>query len=59
MTDWQAPLNLEIVDGVVIATPNTLHFPAAKGTPEAGRHVLVEYPHTTTNRDGAELLNIL
>src|SRR6266571_6761559 len=36
------------VDLVVIATPNTSHHPIAKQCLQAGRHVVIDKPFTTT-----------
>jgi len=40
---------------VVIATPTITHYPLAKAALEAGKHVLVEKPITTSAREGDEL----
>lgn len=49
---------LDRVDAVSIAAPTTLHYPIARDFLEAGVHVLVEKPITTTG-DEAEALNQL
>jgi predicted dehydrogenase len=41
---------------IVIATPNTSHFPLAKECLLAGRHVVVDKPFTTTYVEAAELV---
>src|SRR5258708_37070174 len=46
------------VDLVVIATPNTTHHPIAKQCLEAGRHVLVDKPFTTTVAEAEELVRL-
>src|SRR5476651_2379197 len=43
-------------DAVALATPVSSHFPLAKRALEAGRHVLVEKPLTTSKRDAVELI---
>ncbi|MDW3214162.1 MAG: Gfo/Idh/MocA family oxidoreductase [Ilumatobacteraceae bacterium] len=46
------------VNAVAIATPVTTHFPLAKQSLEAGRHVFVEKPFTKTSAEGEELIAI-
>jgi predicted dehydrogenase len=43
------------VELVVIGTPNTTHFPIAKAALEAGKHVIVDKPITTSYADAVEL----
>ncbi len=43
-------------DAVALATPVSTHFPLAKRALEAGRHVLVEKPLTTSRREADELI---
>lgn len=45
-------------DLVVIASPNTSHFPIAKQALEAGRHVVVDKPFTVTTDEADELIDI-
>jgi predicted dehydrogenase len=45
----------ERVDAVVIATPTSTHYPLVKAALEAGKHVLVEKPITTSAEEGEEL----
>jgi predicted dehydrogenase len=49
-------LSLESVRVVVIATPNTSHFPIAKQCLLAGRDVVVDKPFTPTCKEAAELV---
>ena len=44
--DWAAVLADGELDGVVIATPTSTHFPLASEALECGKHVLVEKPLT-------------
>lgn len=44
------------VDAVSIVTPTPLHFGVAKEFLEAGAHVLVEKPMTTTVQEGVDLI---
>jgi scyllo-inositol 2-dehydrogenase (NADP+) len=48
----------EPIQLVVISTPNQTHFPFAKRCLEAGKHVVVDKPFTTTVAEAAELLNL-
>jgi scyllo-inositol 2-dehydrogenase (NADP+) len=47
---------LEASDLVVIASPNTTHFPIAKAALEAGKHVVVDKPFTVTLEEADELI---
>ena len=51
-------LNNEKIELVVIASPNTTHFPYAKAVMLAGKHVVVEKPFTNTAEEGRELVEI-
>lgn len=44
------------IDLIVVNTPNALHYPMAKAALEAGKHVVVEKPFTTTVDEGRELI---
>jgi predicted dehydrogenase len=46
------------IDLVVVATPNTSHYPIAKQSLLAGRHVVVDKPFTTTVEEAEELVQI-
>jgi predicted dehydrogenase len=46
------------IDLVVICTPVFTHYEIAKKALEAGKHVLIEKPMTSTSAEGEELLNI-
>jgi predicted dehydrogenase len=46
------------VDAVVIATPASSHFAVASKCLNAGKHVLIEKPVTTTVADGLELIRL-
>ena len=46
------------VDAVVIATPISTHFALAKGALEAGKHVFVEKPMTSSTADAEELVEL-
>lgn len=49
---------LDRSDLVVIASPNTTHFPIAKTALEAGKHVVVDKPFTVTLEEADELIRI-
>lgn len=51
-------LSVDTVRLVVIATPNQTHFPFAKRCLEAGRHVVVDKPFTTTVGEAVELVRL-
>lgn len=53
--DWKSLLNG--VQAVIISLPNALHAPAIRAALEAGIHVAVDKPATTTARDCEELVN--
>ena len=44
------------IELVIIASPNTTHFPFAKAALLAGKHVVVEKPFTNTLEEAAELV---
>jgi predicted dehydrogenase len=54
-TDAEAAFADDTVDAVVIATPTSTHHGLVKAALEAGKHVLVEKPITTSTADGEEL----
>ena len=47
---------LDASDLVVIASPNTTHFPIAKAALEAGKHVVVDKPFTVTASEADALI---
>lgn len=49
---------LDDLDAVIVATPPESHFEVAAEAIEAGKHVLVEKPMTTTSADGVELVRL-
>lgn len=50
--DWQAMLDADIVDAVLILTPVSLHHQVALAALDAGKHVLIEKPLAITVRAG-------
>ncbi|HWB99124.1 MAG TPA: Gfo/Idh/MocA family oxidoreductase [Bryobacteraceae bacterium] len=57
-SDYRALLDDPEVDVVHICTPNALHFPMAKESLEAGKHVICEKPLATSIEDGMTLVNL-
>jgi predicted dehydrogenase len=57
-TDYNDILNDGDVDAVVIATPVDTHYPLAKASLEAGKHVLVEKPMASKTAHAEELIAI-
>ena len=51
-------LSDEIIELVVVNTPNNTHFEYAKQVLEANKHVLIEKPATTTPEEFIELLDL-
>lgn len=49
---------IERCDLLVVASPNTSHFPIAKKALEAGRHLVVDKPFTVTIEQADELIGI-
>ncbi len=48
----------DLVDGVMVSTPTTFHYPIAKYFIEKGKDVLVEKPFTTTVEQADELISL-
>lgn len=46
------------IDLVVIATPNTSHYPLAKAALEAGKHVVVDKPFTIHSQEAHDLIRL-
>lgn len=46
------------IELVIIASPNTTHFPYAKAAMLAGKHVVVEKPFTNTPAEAMELIEV-
>lgn len=47
-----------LVELVIVNTPNTTHYDYAKKALEAGKHVIVEKPFTVTVQEGKELITL-
>jgi len=55
VTDPDTAFAHENIDLVVIASPNDSHFSLARAALQAGKHVVVDKPFTTTLREAREL----
>lgn len=55
-TDYAQMLATETLDGVIIASPHTLHHEHAVAAIEAGCHVLIDKPMTTNARDARDVV---
>lgn len=56
LDDWETAVRRDDTDGVIITSPNALHFAMSQAALEAGKHVLVEYPDTTAVAHSRRLL---
>ena len=56
--DYREMLAKEKLDAVVITSPHTVHFEHAKAALEAGCHVLIDKPMTTSAKDARELVTL-
>ena len=56
--DYRELLGIEGLDGVVVASPHTLHFEHASAALERGLHVMCEKPLTTTGADARRLVEL-
>ena len=57
-TDYKKVINDPGIDLIAICTPVFSHYEIAKAALEAGKHVLIEKPMTSTSQQGEDLLNI-
>ncbi|MCC9138886.1 oxidoreductase [Pontibacter silvestris] len=58
VSDTQEILSDEEIDLVVVATSNATHFSHAKAALQAGKHVLIDKPFTTTLAEADELIEL-
>ena len=56
-SDYREMLDKAPLDAVVVSSPNAFHFEQALAAVHSGRHVYVEKPMTSTNRQAWELAN--
>ena len=56
--EYQDILSDPHLDGVVIATPLSTHYPFARQALEAGKHVLVEKPLASSSAQALELIDL-
>lgn len=57
-TDYLELLNNPLIDAIAIATPVSTHYPLALQALEAGKHVLVEKPMTTSSQSAQHLIAV-
>jgi len=57
-SDFRELLEPDLVDGVIVSTPNALHFEQCRLALTRGIHVLVDKPLTMTARQAEELVDI-
>ncbi|RLB00490.1 MAG: gfo/Idh/MocA family oxidoreductase, partial [Deltaproteobacteria bacterium] len=55
-TDYRELLANPLIDLVIIATPNHLHYEQAIAAAEAGKHAIVEKPLACTNKEAWEMV---
>lgn len=58
LDDWREAIHRRDTDGIVITTPNTVHYEMAAEAIEAGKAILVEYPHAAVPEEGQRLLQL-
>jgi len=56
--DYHDLLHDDSLELIVVATPNTLHFPMARDCMLAGKHVVIEKPFTPSTAEAEELIGI-
>lgn len=57
-SDWRVLLEDPEIDVVHVCTPNVHHFPMAKASLEAGKHVICEKPLATSAAQAQELIDL-
>ncbi|MGC2061573.1 MAG: Gfo/Idh/MocA family oxidoreductase [Thermodesulfovibrionales bacterium] len=57
-TDYREVMENSCLDAVAIATPVSSHYRLVREALEAGKHVLVEKPFTSTAREAGRLVNL-
>lgn len=58
VSDYEAILNDEHIELVIVNTPNHTHFDFAEKAIRAGKHVVVEKPFTVTSQEADGLINL-
>lgn len=54
--DTQALIEAKDIDVILITAPNAVHHPLAKAALQAGKHVVLEKPMTTTTAEAQDLI---
>jgi UDP-N-acetylglucosamine 3-dehydrogenase len=55
-TDYHKMLQCDDIDAVIVSTPHPLHSPIGYDVLSAGKHLLIQKPMATKNKDAAKLL---
>lgn len=58
LKDYKFLLEDHTIDLVVVATPNTFHYPMVKELLRAGKHVVVEKPFVPSSSEADELISL-
>lgn len=56
--DFKDLINDNEIELIVINTPDSTHYTYARMALEAGKHIIVEKPFTTTTKEGKELIEL-
>ncbi|MCJ7472932.1 MAG: Gfo/Idh/MocA family oxidoreductase [Actinobacteria bacterium] len=56
--DWNNLIKDKDIEAIHITTPNNLHFPIAKATLEAGKHVICEKPLALNSKEAKLLVDL-
>ena len=56
--DWREAIHRRDTDGIVITTPNTVHYEMVAEALTEGKAILVEYPHAAVPEEGLRLLQL-
>jgi len=56
--DYKNVLQNDAIEAVVIATPVSTHFPLGWDSLNAGKHIFVEKPFTSTSKDAEKLIEL-
>lgn len=56
--DYESFINANSFDTIYIASPNSLHYQQAKDCLNANKHVILEKPFCSTDKESLELINL-
>ena len=58
-TNWKELIQIDSLDAIIVsATPESTHFPMIKAALQAGKHVFVEKPISTTIEEADEVIDL-